>query len=238
MKYLIWDFSETMGYRQGSSWSAVLAEILRQEMPDCEVNWEQLSPLLREGFPWHKPENPHPELSTPNAWWDNLDPIFTRAFILGAGLDQSNAHRLAKMVRQVCPKVTAWRLYDETLRVLSQLSAEEWIHIALTNHIPELPSIFNHLGLSPHFAAVFNSAQTGYEKPHPQAFRQVLEWAPEREAIWMIGDSYTADILGAEKQCIPGILVRKTDPRAEYSCADLSGIAAIVSQHAGRPQEK
>ncbi len=238
MKYLIWDFSETMGYREGGSWSAVLLEILQREMPDCEMSKEQISPFLREGFPWHQPEKPHPELSTSETWWDNLDPVFTRALIMGGGLDPSNAHRLARMVRIVCPEVSAWHLYDDTLRVLGHLSTDGWIHIALTNHIPELPAIFDHLGLIPHFAAVYNSAQTGFEKPHPQAFRQVLEWALEPEAIWMIGDNYSVDILGAEEQGIPGILVRKTDPRAKYTCADLSGVAEIVSQHASGQQGK
>jgi putative hydrolase of the HAD superfamily len=96
--------------------------------------------------------------------------------------------------------------------------------------MPELPGIFNHLGLSPHLAALFNSAQTGYEKPHPEAFRQVLAWVSRPEAIWMIGDNYLADVLGAEVQGISGILVRKTDPRAQYCCADLTGVSSIVSQ--------
>ena len=234
MKYLIWDFSETMGYREGGGWSTVLLEILRRETPDCRVTTEQIKPFLQEGFPWHQPERPHPELSTPDAWWDNLDPIFARAFMMGGGLNGSTAHRLARMVRQVCPERSAWRLYDDTLRVLAHLSTDGWIHIALTNHIPELPAIFDYLGLSPHFAALFNSAQTGYEKPHPQAFGKVLAWMSEPKAIWMIGDNYTADILGAEAQGIPGILVRKTDPRARYCCADLSGVVDVVSQRTGQ----
>jgi putative hydrolase of the HAD superfamily len=94
------------------------------------------------------------------------------------------------MVRQVCPEWSAWRLYDDTLNTLTYLSAEGWIHVALTNHIPELPAIFDHLELSPHFAALFNPAQTGYEKPHPQAFLQILAWTSELESIWMIVDNY------------------------------------------------
>jgi putative hydrolase of the HAD superfamily len=234
MKYLIWDFSETMGYRSGGSWSAVLIEILLREMPHLRVGVEQLGPYLQEGFPWHQPEKPHPELSVPEAWWDNLDPIFVRAFVMGAGLDASMALRMARMVRQVCPERSAWRLYDDTLRVIAHLSTENWIHVMLTNHIPELPSILDHLKLSPHLAALFNSSQTGYEKPHPQAFQQVLQWVSEPKAIWMIGDNYIADVLGAEAQGIPGILVRKTDPRSKYCCADLSGVVEIVSHSSAR----
>jgi putative hydrolase of the HAD superfamily len=237
MKYLIWDFSGTLGYREGGSWSAVLQEIMLREMPGYSVETDRIRPFLQEGFPWHQPEKPHPELSTPEAWWDSLDPIFVRALVMGAGFDPPTAQRLAGMVRQVCPELSAWRLYDDTLHTLRHLSAEGWIHVALTNHVPELPAIFDHLELSSHFATVFNSAQTGFEKPHPEAFRQVLAWTSELESIWMIGDSYTVDILGAEAQSIRGILVRKTDPRAKFRCADLSGVAQIVAGHAAGSQE-
>lgn len=219
-----------MGFREGGGWSAVLLEILQREKPDCRVKTEQLNPYLQEGFPWHQPEIPHPELSAPESWWNSLDAIFAKAFMQGCDLNESTAHRLAKRVRLVCSELSAWRLYDETLRVLSCLSGEGWLHVSLTNHIPELPKILDHLGVSSYLAALFNSAQTGYEKPHPQAFRQVLEWMSKPEAIWMIGDNYTADILGAEAHGIPGILVRKTDSRANYWCPDLSGVLEVVSK--------
>jgi len=79
-------------------------------------------------------------------------------------------------------------------------------------------------------AALFNSAQTGYEKPHPQAFRNVLEWAVEPEAVWMIGDNPKADIAGAEALGIPAILVRTSHPAARYYCAELSQVLPIVQK--------
>jgi hypothetical protein len=52
-------------------------------MPDCAVERERIRSFLREGLPWHEPEKPHTELSTPDDWWDNLDPVFIRALVMG-----------------------------------------------------------------------------------------------------------------------------------------------------------
>jgi phosphoglycolate phosphatase-like HAD superfamily hydrolase len=49
--------------------------------------------------------------------------------------------------------------------------------------LTELPQFLDHLGLSPLLALVRNSAQTGYEKPHPRAFQGVMEAFPEAETV-------------------------------------------------------
>ena len=77
------------------------------------------------------------------------------------------------------------------------------------------------------FARVFNSAETGYEKPHPQAFRNVLEALADDGPVWMIGDNMVADIGGAAAVGIPGILVRKRHIDAAYQCDDLLQLMAV-----------
>jgi FMN phosphatase YigB (HAD superfamily) len=44
----------------------------------------------------------------------------------------------------------------------------------------------------------------------------------------MIGDGYEADIAGARAMGIPGILVRKAHPQAEYCCHNLLGVIGIL----------
>jgi hypothetical protein len=68
----------------------------------------------------------------------------------------------------------------------------------LSNHVPELPEILNNLGLAEQLLEVFNSAESGYEKPHPRAFDGVLETVAGAEAAWMVGDSLATDVRGAE----------------------------------------
>ena len=81
------------------------------------------------------------------------------------------------------------RLFDDTLPTLDRLTVLEWTHIMLSDHVLELREILDHLRLASRFARVFNSAETGYEKPHPQAFHMVLEAFVHHAMVWMMGDN-------------------------------------------------
>jgi len=228
LKYLIWDFDGTLGYREGGMWTLTLLEIVQRAMPELDITPEQLRELLR-GYPWHTPERAHPELDTADAWWSALDPVFTHA-LTSIGVPEELTGEMVKEFRPLYTDLSRWRLFPDTLPVLEELSPTGWRHVVLTNHVPELPAIIDHLDLSPLVAALFNSAQTGYEKPHPQAFRNVLEWAVEPKAVWMIGDNPKADVAGAEALGIPAILVRTSHPDARYCCAELSQVPQIVQK--------
>ena len=233
MKTLIWDFDGTLGYREGVLWAASFLEALDREWPGHPFTLEQLRPFLRSGFPWHTPEQPHTHITTADQWWEELEPLFARVF-LGAGVeDPALARRLARQIRQIYCNPARWRLFEDTLPALDDLAARGWTHILLSNHVPELASFMDVLGLSTRIAAAFNSALIGYEKPHPAAFQGVLEFVSDSRPVWMIGDNITADILGAAAVGIPGVLVRRPDERAERFCADLTQVAAFVEDAHG-----
>jgi putative hydrolase of the HAD superfamily len=227
MKYLIWDFDGTLGYREGGMWTLTLLEIVQQALPELAVTREQLKSFLRMVYPWHMPDRPHLDLQNADEWWESLQPVFRRA-LMGVGVPEEQANVLAGQFRHRYTDLTRWRLFPDTLPTLNTLSANGWRHIVLSNHVPELPEILRHLGVTDQVVAVFNSAQTGYEKPHPQAFRNALDFIGDAEAVWMIGDNYTADVRGAEAVGIPGILVRKTHPEARYGCMELAEVTHII----------
>jgi putative hydrolase of the HAD superfamily len=227
-KYLIWDFDGTLAYRLGG-WPGALLEVIRQETSAYEVTADQLRAHLQAGFPWHTPEQPHLAVTSPDQWWDALDPVFARAFT-AIGIVAEQAQRMAKQVRQLYPHPTRWRLFDDAIPTLDRLSMQGWTHVILSNHVPELPVIIQHLHLGPYLDHVFNSATTGYEKPHLQAFRHVLATLGEIAAVWMIGDSLRADIAGATRAGIPAILVRSDHPEAPYSCTELSKVLDILNR--------
>jgi putative hydrolase of the HAD superfamily len=228
-KLLIWDFDGTLGYRVGGMWSAALLEVISSEATGIRVTADQLRPYLQSGFPWHMPEQPHTETWSAGRWWDALDPVFARAFE-AVGFERTRAWLMAKQVRCVYPDPVRWRLFDDTLPALSQLSEAGWHHVILSNHTPELPGLVKHLSLTPHILQVFGSAQTGYEKPHPGAFQTVLDAFPEVTQLWMIGDSLQADIEGARRVGIPGILVRCHHPEARLYRPGLAEITAFLSR--------
>lgn len=224
-KYLIWDFDGTLGYRE-TGWTGALVEVLRRNAPDCNVTADHLRPHIQTGFPWHDPHQPY--LVRPaQQWWKDLAPVFERAFV-AVGITAPQAQHLAGEVRHAYAAPTHWRLYDDTLPALAYLSETGWTHLLLSNHVPELSLLLQHLQIGGFFAKVFNSAETGYEKPHPQAFLNVLDTVGDAETVWMIGDSAVADIAGAAAAGIPGILVRKHHADAIYQCDDLGQVSAIL----------
>jgi putative hydrolase of the HAD superfamily len=162
VKYLIWDFDGTLGYRIGT-WSGTLAEVLQQTMPACRATADDLRPYLQRGFPWHYPEQSHTSHQDADTWWAALAPVFVRAFRYGARLGPHQASLFAQQVRQVYLNPIRWRLFEDTLPCLRTLTAQDWQHVVLSNHVPELPALTEALGLAPYMARVFTSAAMGFE---------------------------------------------------------------------------
>ncbi len=227
MQYLIWDFDGTLGYRRGM-WSGTLVEVLRQEMPECPATVEDVRPYLQAGFPWHHPEQSHTSHKTAEAWWAALLPVFEQAFHYGARLGRPDARRLAQHVRAVYVNPDRWHLFDDALPCLHTMTASGWQHVVLSNHVPELPSLIEALGLASHIGRVFNSAQTGVEKPHPQAFRHVLTALGGATQIWVVGDSVQADIAGAQAVGLRAVLVRSQHPQAVHCCETLAELPRVL----------
>ena len=228
MKVLLWDFDGTLGYRDGM-WGGTLVEIVRHTVPRRAVTLEQVRAIPKNGWPWNTPQIPHTHIRSPRQWWDALDPFFA-GVLQQLGFEPPLAMRMARQARDVFPELKYWHLFEDTLATLRQLRERGWTHAILSNHVPELPEILRHVQLSPYIAGVFNSAETGYEKPHPQAFRNVIDAFPAAETLWMIGDSPTADIAGAGAAGLPAILVRRAHPDTPFQCEDLRGVPAILRQ--------
>jgi putative hydrolase of the HAD superfamily len=98
--------------------------------------------------------------------------------------------------------------------------------VIVSNHVPELASLVDGLGLARWFDAVVTSAEVGYEKPHPRLFEAARAVTP-RGSIWMIGDNPIADFAGARSVGINAVLVR-TDHEVSPRADDLWGLAAIL----------
>jgi putative hydrolase of the HAD superfamily len=229
-RLLIWDFDGTLAHRRGETgWSILLAEALDAEEPEHGHSAGTFRPHLRDGFPWHRPEVAHPELCDPETWWASVSPVLSRAYE-AAGYEPARAVELADAARRlyVDPGV-GWAVFDDTLPTLERLSRAGWIHAILSNHVPELRRIVAGLGLEGVVGFISCSAETGYEKPHPESYASVLEALRPAEA-WMIGDNVVADVLGAEAAGLPAVLVRRPDPRAARYAESLAGIEELLDE--------
>jgi putative hydrolase of the HAD superfamily len=203
-----------------------MVQVLRR-FADREVDIEVLRPFMRKGFPWHNPNQANPSMRAADDWWDALLPIFEEAFV-GCRLPPDKARALAGKVRSVYTDIAEWRLYEDTREVLTELLEEGWTHAILSNHVPELPSLIDGLGLGSLIHRIVNSAETGFEKPHPLAFQAVVAALEDPGAIWMIGDNINADVLGAEAVGLRAILVRNNDPRASRRAESLRDVRKFL----------
>jgi putative hydrolase of the HAD superfamily len=228
-KVIFWDFDGTLVTMPGL-YRAAIMDVLNECEPGHCIDPEQIRPYLRSGFPWHTPGEPHLQLVDPELWWLNLECVFIRAYE-GVGFDAGHAQKLAKQVRKHVIDPRRYVLYDDALPVLEGLRAQGWRHIILSNHVPELPDIVEGLGLAPYLDCCITSAFTGYEKPHPEAFRIALARAGNPEKAWMIGDNILADIQGAEALGIPAILVHSSKSNSvKYCVPNLAETVKIIEE--------
>jgi FMN phosphatase YigB (HAD superfamily) len=229
-KTILWDFDGTLAHRPGM-WRGCLVEILDEHEPGHGVASADLRPYLRNGFPWHRHETPHPELSSPEAWWGAVEPLLAGAYA-GVGITPPRAQELAHLARERYVDPTrVWAVFDDASVALSRLSDAGWRHVILSNHAPELETLVRGLGLSRHIELVLTSATTGYEKPHPDAFESARRAAGDPSTLWMIGDNVEADVWGAEAVGIPAILVRSFAAAAPRAAASLDEVDRFLPSH-------
>jgi putative hydrolase of the HAD superfamily len=225
-RVIFWDFDATLGERPGH-WRGAVRDALTEVLGQHEFSTEQIDAELMSGFPWHQPDIPHPELSDADDWWAHLANVLARA-VRQLGVPPDPAAEAASRVRQQFIDPASWRLFDDTVAALDQLTDLGWRHVVLSNHVPELPAILASLGLHGYFADVVNSAVTGYEKPHRMAFLIAMERAGQPERAWMVGDNPVADVAGATAVGLPAILVRTRPPDGGRHIASLAEVADLV----------
>ena len=230
-RVVMWDFDGTLAWREGL-WSGCLLEVLDEHEPGHTATLETIRARLRGGFPWHRHEVAHPELSEADAWWRALTPLIAGA-LAGCGVAEARVGELSRAMRERFVDGTrVWRLFADTPAALRATAAAGWRNVILSNHVPELPDLIGQLGLGDLVEEVFSSAATGYEKPHPEAFRGALRACGEPRERWMVGDNPRADVAGAESLGIPAVLIR-TDGPASRRAPDAAAAARLI--RAGEP---
>jgi putative hydrolase of the HAD superfamily len=232
-RLILWDFDGTLARREGL-WSGCMHEVLDEHAPGHGIAVEQIRAAMHQGYPWSRPHEPHLDLCEPEPWWEAMEARMARALSeVGVAAGRCAALARAARVRLTDPTI-GWSVFEDTAPALAATTAAGWRNAILSNHIPELGQIVDALGLGGSLDAVFSSAVTGYEKPHPEAFRLALRTLGEPETVWMVGDNPQADVAGAEALGIPAILVaREGDGRARDAevarrTDDLVGAARLI----------
>lgn len=108
------------------------------------------------------------------------------------------------------PEEAGWRSYPDAVDTLKRLKARGY-RLGLYSNATDDPFIqrlVNRNGLRPYLSPTFSSAGWGWRKPRPAAFELIARrWDLPPAELLMVGDTLNADILGAHRAGMPGILV-------------------------------
>jgi putative hydrolase of the HAD superfamily len=140
----------------------------------------------------------------------------------------AQARETAELSRSIYLNVRYWRPIDGPVQSLETLKSRGWTNLIMSNFAPELDSVVPALGFDRLVRKAFSWARVGYEKPHPEYFRFILRELGPMKAIWMIGDTVHADIVGGRAAGLKTILVGARAKEADHCVAALSQIGHIV----------
>jgi putative hydrolase of the HAD superfamily len=133
-------------------------------------------------------------------------------------------------------RADAWRLYPETLEVLATLQSRDLLLGIISNFDSRLFGLLDGLGIAAFFNPVVISTQVGAAKPDAAIFTRALSYHRLRpdEALHT-GDSYEADIRGAQSVGLAPVLVdrRDCDPETDgyLRVKSLAEVVALIATH-------
>ena len=230
LKTVFWDFDGTLT-EPNEAFTRSLDRALRQF--GYEVPWHDLQRCILEIIPWHTSLTVYPREKTADEYWkkraEQLKPFFA-AF----GVRREDEEGLNALYRQLVPRYS-YTVFPEAESVLARSAALGFSNCVLSNNFPELAQTLSLLGLAPYFDRCFVSSLVGYDKPRPELFRYALREAGFPETAVMVGDNYTADILGARAVGMKTVWIahpsgKPEDCAADYVVGTLAEVPAALAE--------
>lgn len=119
-----------------------------------------------------------------------------------------NRRRIFERVTEAFRDPSSYRLFPEVPDTLLALRDRGYTLAIVSNWDWHLPALCQGMNLTPYFDAIITSARVGRAKPHPRIFHAALsETGARPERTLHVGDSYDADVVGAQRVGITGVLI-------------------------------
>jgi putative hydrolase of the HAD superfamily len=179
------------------------------------------------------------------AWWNIEDPFepteenswqrivaFDRA-VLGRAGHADMADDVFRRIEDAFARRSAWYVFPDAMPSLDSLRANNIRLCIISNFVWGAPELIHDLELTSHFEALVISARVGFQKPNSGIFNVALERMKVEPAnAWHVGDSYRADVIGARRVGINGVLIDRsgTEParaREQHDDAQLMVITDL-----------
>ena len=129
-------------------------------------------------------------------------------------VSDATIHQLSEEYINYLPEYN--HLFDGAIEVLDYLKPNYKLHIITNGFASVQTKKLKNSNIEHYFETITNSEMAGEKKPHPNIFNFALSLANASKAeSLMIGDSYEADILGAQKAGIEAVFFNEQNSNVE-----------------------
>lgn len=225
-KAIFWDFDGTLTYSD-HLWSRSLLAALGPTAGQLGITREMLAPSLSRGFPWHPDGDPS---LRGEEWWIAVNQILANA-CLSVGVPGPEAHAAARRAREIILSPGSYRVRPDAAAALAVCAYRGWRNYILSNNYPELEQAVKALGLDRFFSGYVVSGAVGLSKPDEKIFRFAERAAKFPSLIWLVGDSPSADVAGANNAGWHSAYLAKPGAAhigAEVTVDSLSGLLSYL----------
>lgn len=156
------------------------------------------------------------------AWWLSEEPFeatpeesFARIVRFDAAVLRRLGHDdlsedVFRRIEDAFARRSAWYVYPDALPCLSAMRDAGLRMCIISNFVWGGVELFHDLELAGHFEHLVVSARVGFQKPNEGIFRHALELMRADPArSWHVGDSYQADVRGARRVGIHGVMIAR-----------------------------
>ncbi len=159
--------------------------------------------------------------------WTYFNLVLTEAAI---PLSEKTAAALAEL-HTYHQRQNLWETVpDEVRPALASLRAQGLRLVVVSNANGTLHRLFDRLGLTSAFDAVFDSYDEGIEKPDPRFFQLALERSgATADTTVHVGDLYHVDVVGARSAAITPVLLDVADLYPDCDCRRIGALAELDS---------
>ncbi len=120
-------------------------------------------------------------------------------------------------------------LPEEVPSILAQLRQRGYLLGIISNWSPTLEAYCEELGVANYFACILASEAVGVAKPGPRIFEMALERLAVAPAEALhVGDNYYADVLGARRAGMQGILLDRHGLFPHADCHRLQELGELL----------
>lgn len=227
---LFLDVGDTL-IRAHPSWAGVYRRGLQESGIDVsEKDLERALLQETQSGPWWMSEEPF-EPTEENSWKRIVE--FDSAVLARIG-HADLAGDVFRSIEGAFARRSAWYVFPDVMPALDALRAAGLRLCVISNFVWGAPELIHDLELASHFEALVISARVGFQKPNQGIFRHALYRMHIEPANAMhVGDSYRADVLGARRMGINGVLIDRSgvdlaQAREQHDDPELSVVTDLL----------